>query len=165
LDNLVFQIKKDNQINEALLDTGNPINTISMLCVADFLHILQYFYSKGGLDYTLFKVEQNFKIILKWIESSKNFKFVSKDIKNTSKLAICLDVINLHYLKLNQSQKIDFLNTMHQYFEDKKIAYDIKSHHSSNLGLRIWIGPTIDSKDLKYLIYKLDDYFAKNLDS
>ena len=87
------------------------------------------------------------------------------NLNHTSKLAICLDVINPHYVKLSHLQKDEFLNQMHKFFEDKKIAYDIKSHHSAPLGLRIWAGPTIDSKDLKYLIYQLDKYFAKNLDS
>ena len=161
----IFNIKKDNNINANLLNNGKPINTISMLCVADFLNILEYFHSKGGVDYILSKVNTNFNIIFNWLEKSKNFKFVAKNINNASKMSICLDVINPHYLKFSHLQRCEFLNKMHQIFEDKKIAYDIKSHHSAPLGLRIWSGPTIDSKDIKYLIYKLDKYFATNLDS
>jgi phosphoserine aminotransferase len=158
----IFNIKKDGKINQDLLNNGSPINTISMLCVADFLNILEYFTKQGGADYIHNKINQNFNIILAWLDKSKNFKFLAKDINHTSKMSICLDIINPYYVALDDTAKQNFLKTMHQYLHDKKIAYDIASHRFAPLGIRIWCGATIDAKHLEYLIYKIEAYFDTN---
>lgn len=158
----IFNIKKDGKINKDLLNSGSPINTISMLCVADFLNILEHFNNRGGSQYITKKVDTNFNIVCSWLAKSKNFKFLAKDINHTSKMSICLDIINPAYVALNTKEKQDFLNTMHGYFANKKIAYDIASHRFVPLGIRIWCGATIEAKDLEYLIYKLEEYFDRS---
>lgn len=158
----IFNIKANNKINDNLLDTGVPINTVSMLCMIDMIEILEYFKKQGGINHIIQKVNENSNAIAKWLNITDHFELIpSKEI--SSKMSICLKIKNPKYLALNPQEQRDFLYKMHNFFENKKIAYDIKSHKSAPDGIRIWTGPTINKSHIKYLCYRLDKYFSKNL--
>ena len=66
-----------------------------------------------------------------------------------SKISVCL------YFKNNNIN----INNLLEYLENNQIAYDIKGHKSSKIpNIRIWCGPTIDNKDLRYLIDHIEYY-------
>ncbi|MFL1780893.1 Phosphoserine aminotransferase [Candidatus Hepatincolaceae symbiont of Richtersius coronifer] len=155
----LFKIKQNNKVDETLLDTGLPLNTLSILTLLDFIDSLDWVENMGGLAFCQQKTADNFKIIYDWVQNSSWVSFVSKDNKNLSKLACCLQVTDPKYLALSPEFQLKLLNDLHKILADEQIAYDIRSHRKAPLGLRIWCGVTVEEKDLMLLTQWLDHYF------
>lgn len=144
---------------QAVLE-GEAINTLSTLCLLDFVDALDHFEKKGGLPYGIKKINENFQVLQQWVEKSNWVKFLAEDISFTSKVAVCLKVTNQKFISKSLDQQKEFINKIHKYLADNHIAYDIKSYRTGPLGFRIWAGPTIDKEDLILLTEWLDYCFA-----
>ena len=83
----------------------------------------------------------------------KNYiDFICSDKNIRSHISVCL------YL----NSKINIDNLL-EYLKNNQIAYDIKGHKSSQISnIRIWCGPTIDTKDLEYLM-KYIEYYIEHI--
>ena len=158
----LFCIKENNKVQENLLDTGSPINTISILSALDFNSALDFFQKQGGLQYSIDKVNENFNIVINWIKESKDFALVPQNISYCSKMSICCQLINSSFLQKNLADKQIFIHNMINYFAENNIALDINSHRKAPLGIRFWTGPTIDATDINTLLHELSQYM-KNI--
>ena len=146
----LFNLKKNNKINLGIFD-GLTINTPSMIAVEEWLSIIEWARSNGGLNYLKSKTMENFEIIKNFCDQNDWIDFLAESESFRSKTSVCLKFIDPWFLSLNETEKIGYINKFLKILEDNNAAYDIKNYRTAPLGLRIWCGPTVEKDDLKLL--------------
>ena len=146
----LFNLKKNNKINLGIFD-GLTINTPSMIAVEEWLSIIEWARSNGGLNYLKSKTMENFEIIKNFCDQNDWIDFLAESESFRSKTSVCLKFIDPWFLSLNENEKIGYINKFLKILEDNNAAYDIKNYRTAPLGLRIWCGPTVEKDDLKLL--------------
>ena len=146
----LFNLKKNNKINFGIFD-GLTINTPSMIAVEEWLSIIEWARSNGGLHYLKSKTMENFEIIKNFCDQNDWIDFLAESESFRSKTSVCLKFIDPWFLSLNETEKIGYINKFLKILEDNNAAYDIKNYRTAPLGLRIWCGPTVEKDDLKLL--------------
>ena len=158
----LFQLKKNNMFNQEIF-SGSTINTPSMICVEDFLDTLNWAKNIGGLSELTFRSENNLNIIKDWVISSNWIDFLSENSNTISSTSICLKLID----PLIKNESLELKNNIEKniikLLEEEKVAFDIGSYRSAPPGLRIWGGPTVESKDIQLLLPWLDWAYAETL--
>ncbi len=158
----LFQIKKNNEINLDIF-SGSTINTPSMICVEDFLDVLNWTEEIGGLQELIRRSKDNLNIIKDWVFSSSWLDFLCEDLNNLSNTSICLKFIDPKLITQSlETQNIIEKNIINL-LEENNVAFDIGSYRSAPPGLRIWGGPTVDNDDIKKLLPWLDWAYHKSL--
>ncbi len=158
----LFQLKKNNEINLDIF-SGSTINTPSMICVEDFLDVLNWTKEIGGLEELIRRSKDNLNIIKDWVFSSSWVDFLSKDPNNISNTSICLKLIDPKLTKKSLETKNIIEKNIIKLLEENNVAFDIGSYRSAPPGLRIWGGPTVDNNDIKKLLPWLDWAYYKTL--
>ena len=146
----LFNLKKNNKINLGIFD-GLTINTPSMIAVEEWLSIIEWARSNGGLHYLKSKTMENFEIIKNFCDQNDWIDFLAESESFRSKTSVCLKFIDPWFLSLNENEKIGYINKFLKILEDNNAAYDIKNYRTAPLGLRIWCGPTVEKDNLKLL--------------
>ena len=146
----LFNLKKNNKLNLGIFE-GLTINTPSMLVVEDWLTIIHWANSKGGLEYLKLKTKENFEIINKFCSQNDWIDFLAPNKLYRSKTSVCLKFIDPWFNSLNEKNQNQYLDRFLSFLEDHNAAFDIKSYRTAPLGLRIWCGPTVEKNDLKLL--------------
>ena len=146
----LFNLKKNNKINFGIFD-GLTINTPSMIAVEEWLSIIEWARSNGGLNYLKSKTMENFEIIKNFCDQNDWIDFLAESESFRSKTSVCLKFIDPWFLSLNENEKIGYINKFLKILEDNNAAYDIKNYRTAPLGLRIWCGPTVEKDNLKLL--------------
>ena len=158
----LFQLKKNNMFNQEIF-SGSTINTPSMICVEDFLDTLNWAENIGGLSELTFRSENNLNIIKDWVISSNWIDFLSENSNTISSTSICLKLIDPLIINESLELKNNIEKNIIKLLEEEKVAFDIGSYRSAPPGLRIWGGPTVESKDIKLLLPWLDWAYAETL--
>ena len=158
----LFQLKKNNMFNQEIF-SGSTINTPSMICVEDFLDTLNWAKNIGGLSELTFRSENNLNIIKDWVISSKWIDFLSENSNTISSTSICLKLIDPLIINESLELKNNIEKNIIKLLEEEKVAFDIGSYRSAPPGLRIWGGPTVESKDIQLLLPWLDWAYAETL--
>ena len=147
----IFQLSSNSKINKKLF-TGSTINTPSMLCVEDVLDSLLWVKSIGGLKRTIEISENNLSIVEKKILNSSWLEFLPNRKEIRSCTSICLK-IKPSVLKLINEEKIKKnISNLLDYLDKQNIAFDIGSYRDAPLGIRIWGGATVNSRDIEVLL-------------
>ncbi len=147
----IFQLSSNSKINKKLF-TGSTINTPSMLCVEDVLDSLLWVKSIGGLKRTIEISENNLSIVEKKILNSSWLEFLPNRKEIRSCTSICLK-IKPSVLKLINEEKIKKnISNLLDYLDKQNIAFDIGAYRDAPLGIRIWGGATVNSKDIEVLL-------------
>ena len=87
--------------------------------------------------------------------------FLSEKFENTSSTSICLKFSreNLKNPSIKYQEKLEsFIISL---LDEENVAYDIGSYRSAPPGLRIWGGPTVETKDIKLLLPWLNWAYQK----
>ena len=158
----LFQLKKNNMFNQEIF-SGSTINTPSMICVEDFLDTLNWAKNIGGLSELTFRSENNLNIIKDWVISSNWIDFLSENSNTISSTSICLKLIDPLIINESLELKNNIEKNIIKLLEEEKVAFDIGSYRSAPPGLRIWGGPTVESKDIQLLMPWLDWAYAETL--
>ncbi len=158
----LFQLKKNNEINLDIF-LGSTINTPSMICVEDFLDVLNWSNQIGGLEELIRRSKNNLNIIKDWVYSSSWVDFLSEDVNNVSNTSICLKLIDTKLINKSLETKNIIEKNVINLLEENNVAFDIGSYRSAPPGLRIWGGPTVDNDDIKKLLPWLDWAYLKSL--
>ena len=158
----LFQLKKNNMFNQEIF-SGSTINTPSMICVEDFLDTLNWAENIGGLSELTFRSENNLNIIKDWVISSNWIDFLSENSNTISSTSICLKLIDPLIINESLELKNNIEKNIIKLLEEEKVAFDIGSYRSAPPGLRIWGGPTVESKDIELLLPWLDWAYAETL--
>ena len=123
-----------------------------MLCVEDVLDSLLWVKSIGGLKRTIEISENNLSIVEKKILNSSWLEFLPNRKEIRSCTSICLK-IKPSVLKLINEEKIKKnISNLLDYLDKQNIAFDIGSYRDAPLGIRIWGGATVNSKDIEVLL-------------
>ena len=158
----LFQLKKNNEINLDIF-SGSTINTPSMICVEDFLDVLNWTNEIGGLEELIRRSRDNLNIIKDWVILSSWVDFLCEDPNNISNTSICLKLIDTELTTKSIETKNIIEKNIIKLLEENKVAFDIGSYRSAPPGLRIWGGPTGDNEDIKKLLPWLDWAYNKSL--
>ena len=158
----LFQLKKNNEINLDIF-LGSTINTPSMICVEDFLDVLNWTKEIGGLEELIRRSKDNLNIIKDWVFLSSWVDFLCEDIHNLSNTSICLKLVDPKLTTKSLETKNIIEKNIIKLLEENNVAFDIGSYRSAPPGLRIWGGPTVDNDDIKKLLPWLDWAYYKSL--
>ena len=158
----LFQLKKNNEINLDIF-SGSTINTPSMICVEDFLDVLNWTQEIGGLEELIRRSKENLNTIKDWVYLSSWVDFLCEDLYNLSNTSICLKLNDPKLTTKSLEKKNIIEKNIIKLLEENNVAFDIGSYRSAPPGLRIWGGPTVDNGDIKKLLPWLDWAYHKSL--
>ncbi len=147
----IFRLTKNGELNEKIFQ-GLTINTPSMLCVEDYLDVLKWAKSEGGLSGLIARSERSLGVIKKWIEEKGWIDFLAQDKQTISNTGVCLKVIDPWFVKMSEQQQRNIINRLVSLVESENAGYDFGSYIDAPPGLRIWCGATIESNDVEKLM-------------
>lgn len=156
----LFRIKKGSKLNRSIF-SGSTINTPSMLCIEDLLDTLNWVKQIGGLPELINRTSRNFEIIEDWVRNTAWVDFLATTSRYRSKTSVCLKIVDKWFLSLGSDSQSKFVSEMVNMLEDCNVAYDIHSYRDAPLGLRIWCGSTVETKDISALLPWLEWVFNK----
>lgn len=136
----IFRMTKKGKLDEALFK-GNVINTVSMMCVEDYLDALKWCESVGGLDGLVRRSENNLAALTEFVDRNSWAHFLAKDESLRSNTSVCL-TLDLEKEKVKEMEKL---------LSEEEVAFDINSYRDAPPGLRIWCGATVDEADVRAL--------------
>ena len=134
-----------------------------MICVEDFLDVLNWTKEIGGLEELIRRSKDNLNIIKDWVFLSSWVDFLCEDLNNLSNTSICLKLIDPKLTTQSLETKNSIEKNIIKLLEENNVAFDIGSYRSAPPGLRIWGGPTVDNDDIKKLLPWLDWAYHKSL--
>jgi phosphoserine aminotransferase len=157
----IFRLKKSGKINRAIFD-GDVINTVSMICVEDYLDALKWA-GEIGLDGLIKRSMANLKVVEDWVAKTDWADFLAQDKNIRSNTSVCLIVTSAKVNALAGEDKGKFLKSIASELSKKNIAHDINSYKDAPAGYRFWCGPTINESDIKTALNELEKvYNEKN---
>ncbi len=137
------------KVRTSLFEDSVPLNTISMLSVADMLSSLDWVEKKGGLQGMLTRVEASKKVLEQWVAKTPFIDFVVKNPRHRSYSSVCLEIVDSSFQVLRLEEKWAFLKKMSVLLEREQCALDFLGHPMSPPCLRFWCGPTVEASDLE----------------
>jgi phosphoserine aminotransferase len=147
----LFRFKKEDKILEGFFQ-GNTLNTPSLLCIEDFIDALKWAEDIGGLVELRARLQRNFTVVDAWVAHTPWIDFLSESPYIQSKTPVCLKIIDPKILSLDISEQWHVIKLISNFLEHEGIAYDIKNHGMAPPSLRLWLGPTIETDDVKALL-------------
>lgn len=141
----VFRMTKNGKIDEKLFE-GNVINTVSMMCVEDYLDALKWCETVGGLKGLVARSKSNLKVIEDFVDANEWINFLAEDKDIRSNTSVCLK-LDLPKEKVKEMEKL---------LANEGVAFDINSYRDAPPGLRIWCGATVEQEDVKALMMWID---------
>jgi len=136
----VFRMTKGGKLDEKLFK-GAVINTVSMLCVEDYIDALLWVEFSGGLAPILERSRANLAALEAFVDRNEWAHFLASDPASRSNTSVCL-VLDMDKDKVKAMVKL---------LADEGVAYDIGSYRDAPAGLRIWCGATVDAADVAAL--------------
>eukprot|EP01102_Stenamoeba_stenopodia_P001098 TRINITY_DN10961_c0_g1_i1.p1 TRINITY_DN10961_c0_g1~~TRINITY_DN10961_c0_g1_i1.p1 ORF type:complete len:307 (+),score=69.56 TRINITY_DN10961_c0_g1_i1:25-921(+) len=121
---------------------GSVINTVSMMCVEDYIDALEWAERIGGLKELIRRSKENLSVIEEFVAKNEWISFLAKDPATRSNTSVCLQ------LKCSNDQ----VKKITKMLENEQVAYDIDSYRDAPPGLRIWCGSTVQADDLRALL-------------
>eukprot|EP01059_Diplonema_ambulator_P031763 TRINITY_DN593_c0_g1_i1.p1 TRINITY_DN593_c0_g1~~TRINITY_DN593_c0_g1_i1.p1 ORF type:complete len:373 (+),score=129.39 TRINITY_DN593_c0_g1_i1:43-1161(+) len=122
---------------------GNVINTVSMMCVEDYLKCLEWVDSIGGLEGTIRRTAANFEKVREFVEANEWVEFLCDVAEHRSKTSVCLVIKDLD---------ADQLKKVTGKLEAADVAYDIGSYRDAPSGIRVWCGATVEAQDVEIML-------------
>ena len=155
----IFRLTKNKKLIDGVF-RGETLNTPSMLCVEDYLDVLEWVKSIGGYKGTIERANNNFSIIKQWINKIDWLDFLCVDEANLSNTSVCLKFTD-DLSKLDEDDQRAFAKSIGKILIEEEVAFDIVNHRSAPPGLRIWAGATVESEDISKLLPWIDWAYQK----
>ena len=146
----LFRLLKGGRIDPAVWE-GSTLNTISLLCVEDYLDALQWAEAEGGCPGLRLRTLESFAILSDWVERTPWIDFLTADPAVRSETSVCL--------RLTQGDP-KLPRRMAERLRAEGAAYDILGHRDAPPSLRVWCGATVNPGDVKALTPWLEWAFA-----
>ena len=163
----IFRLTKENKIIEGVF-RGETLNTPSMLCVEDYLDVLNWVEKIGGLNSCISRANKSLYNIESWIEKSDFFDFLCDRAESRSNTSVCLKFNKAEIINKDEEWQRKLAKEIGSILEEEEVAFDIVNHRSAPPGLRIWTGATVESSDIEKLLPWIDWAYEKaltNIDS
>lgn len=155
----LFRMTSGGNLAEGLF-SGETINTVSMLCVEDYLDALAWADSIGGLSALFARADANTALLSEWVERTPWIDFLARDPSVRSNTSVCLVVTDPDVRSLDAASQAAFAKSLSDMLEAEGAAFDIASYRDAPPGLRIWCGGTVELSSLAALFPWLDWAFA-----
>jgi phosphoserine aminotransferase len=157
----IFRLKKNGKINRAIFE-GDVINTVSMICVEDYLDALNW--AGGiGLNGLIKRSMGNLKVVEDWVSRTDWIEFLAADKTIRSNTSVCLIVTSPKVNSLSAEDKGKFLKGIASELSKKNIAHDINAYKDAPAGYRFWCGPTIGENDIKTALAELEKAYNERI--
>jgi phosphoserine aminotransferase len=156
----IFRMTKGGKLNEGIFQ-GETINTLSMLCVENYLDALEWAKSICGLKALQARADANAKAIADWVARTSWIDFLTRDPALRSNTSVCLKVVDPAITRLPPEAQAAFVKGIAAVLDKEGIAYDIDAYRDAPPGLRIWCGSTVERTDVEALTLWLDWAYAK----
>lgn len=147
----LFRLHKGDQLNTGIFQ-GNTINTLSMLCLEDYLDALTWAQSVGGLTGLIDRSQANLNAIENWVAQHEWIDFLCTDPAHRSNTSVCLKITATWFTEADADQQAAIMKAICSKLEKEGIAYDINGYRDAPPGLRIWAGATVESSDIDTLL-------------
>lgn len=139
---------------------GATINTPSLLCVEDWLAALRWAASVGGLPETIRRSNANAEALFGWVARTPWVEPLAVRPETRSNTSVCLRITDARVAALPADAQRAFARRLAGLLEKEGVAFDLAAHKASPPGLRVWCGPTVDTRDVEALTPWLDWAFA-----
>jgi phosphoserine aminotransferase len=155
----IFRMKKGGAVNKAIF-AGEVINTVSMLCVEDYLDALKW--AGGiGLKGLIARSKANLKVIEDWVAKTDWIAFLAESPEIRSNTSVCLGVTAPKFKALSQEEQSRFIKSVVSELSKKNAAHDIGSYRDAPPGFRFWCGPTIEAEDVRIALAELEKVYLE----
>jgi phosphoserine aminotransferase len=156
----IFRLTEGGRLIDAIFE-GWTINTPSMLCVEDYLDALTWAKRIGGLSALIGRSEANAQELAAWVKKTAWIDFLAKESAIRSNTSVCLEIVDPVVAGLAPEARRAFVLDIVERLEEENVAYDIGAHRFAPPGLRIWCGPTVETRDIELLTPWLDYAYAR----
>ncbi len=160
----VFRLTKGGKLNEGIFK-GSTINTPSLLCVEDYLDVLDWAEGLGGLDALHGRADANLAAIADWVGRTAWVDFLASDPATRSNTSVCLQIVDESFAALDSEARAAVPKKIAALLEDEGVAYDIASYRAAPPGLRVWCGATVELADVEALLPWLDWAYARVIEA
>lgn len=138
----VFRLTAKGKFAEAVFK-DSPINTPSMLVIADMLDALDWAHKAGGYATLVERANRNVAAVAAFVAQHAWVEFLAKDEATRSNTSCCLMINDLDAAQIKELTKLLDLHD---------VAYDIGSYRDAPPGIRIWCGPTVETSDVEAML-------------
>ncbi|ACT56626.1 phosphoserine transaminase [Candidatus Liberibacter asiaticus] len=146
----IFRMVKGGRVMEGLF-CGETINTPSLLCIEDYIDALLWLKKMGGLSACVERCNANAAVLFQFIQENDWIENLAVDETTRSNTSICMKIVDSDIASLDINSQKSFCKSMLSFLEKEEIAYDIGSYRDAPLGLRVWVGVTVEKEDLLLL--------------
>lgn len=155
----ILRLANKGQIIYDLFE-GVPLNTVSFLCIEDYIDSLIWAKSIGGLSALCARTEKNFSILDDFVNRVPWLDYLTADPALRSHTSVCLRIVDSDLMNLPKAAMVQFCKNMVEILQLEGAAYDIGSYRAAPPGLRIWTGATVEAENLQDLLPWLEWAFA-----
>jgi len=157
----VFRLKKGDKIIRSIFE-GSTINTPSMLCVEDYLDVLQWA-DDIGLQGLIDKSMANLKVVEEWVARTDWIDFLARSEDIRSNTSVCLTVTSEAFTSLGAKEQSAFIKAIAGQLSKEQCAHDIGSYRDAPPGFRLWCGPTIEQSDVSAVLEGLERVYLEKI--
>lgn len=157
----LFRLAENGQLLKQIF-AGMTINTTSLWCVEDYIDALQWIKAIGGLSAFIARVEENYQIFAEYMENTPWLEYLCKDPSIRSHTSVTVKLASNIQEKLSLEQQKWLLAKAQDLLAKELVALDIASHAKAPLGLRIWLGGTVEAENVRGLVQWLDWAFVES---
>jgi phosphoserine aminotransferase len=155
----IFRLTKGGKLIDDIF-TGATINTPSMLCVEDYLFVLDWAVSVGGLKGLMARAQANAQAIWDFCDDRDWIDNLAIDFKTRSVTSVCLKFIDTSI-----KDPSAFAKAVVKRLEMEGAAFDIGSYRDAPAGLRIWCGATVETINIKTMLPWLEWAYQTELNA
>ncbi len=157
----IFRIKKGGKVNRAIFE-GSTINTPSMLCVEDYLDVLNWA-GDIGLDGLIERSKSNLRVIEEWVEKTAWIGFLAESREIRSNTSVCLVVTDEKFTSLSVAEQSALAKSVTGKMSKENAAHDVNSYRDAPAGFRFWCGPTVEPSDIKTAVEALERAYLEEI--
>jgi phosphoserine aminotransferase len=154
----LFRLTENGRVMAELFE-GITINTVSMLCVEDYLDALSWAEGTGGLAALRARVEANAGVLFDWIARTDWVANLAVDPATRSNTSVCLRFTDPALAAPVVGARVG--EQVVRLLDGEGVAKDIGAYRTAPPGLRIWCGATVERSDLERLVPWLDWAYAE----
>lgn len=158
----LFRLTAKGAFNKSIF-AGATINTPSMLVVEDAIDALTWAKSIGGLPALIARSEASLDAVRAWIDTSPYFDFLAEDPATIANTGITLKITDPWFVSLDDDRQVAIAAELDKRLQDEGVAFDAASYRDAPPGIRIWAGPTVETRDVAALLPWLDWAYAEIL--
>ncbi|MDC1382444.1 phosphoserine transaminase [Candidatus Puniceispirillum sp.] len=158
----LFRLTTKGKLNEGIFGAAT-INTPSMLVIEDAIDALNWAKSIGGLPALIARSDASLAAIKSWVEKTPYFGFLAENPTTISNTSVALSIVDPWFVKLDGAKKANIASKLIKCLEKEGVAFDVASYRDAPPGIRIWVGPTVETTDVKALLPWLDWAYARIL--